>query len=167
MSPFHAALTPEERFSEMRMKAGLSSAVLVVVMVGSSAVLAEKQDPIAERQALMKDTGKHTKMGAAMAKGEQPFDLATAKEIFATYEKTAAKAPELFPAGSTKGHKTTASPKIWEKMDDFKKRFATFGEDAKKAQASVTDLDSFRAAFGPLTKDNCGGCHKEYRIKRD
>ena len=151
----------------MRMKAGLSAAVLVAVMFGASAVVAEQQDPIAERQALMKDVGKHTKLGAAMAKGEKPFDLATAREIFATYEKSAAKMPELFPKGSTKGHKTTAAPKIWEKMDDFKARFTKFGDAAKKAQASVTDLDSFRAAFGPLTKNNCGGCHKEYRIKRD
>lgn len=149
----------------MNMKAGFSTALLVAVVSTASTALAE-QDPIAERQALMKETGKQTKLGAAMAKGEQPFDLAAAKAIFTNYEQNAAKMPQLFPPGSTKGHDTTAAPKIWQQMDDFKARFATFGEDAKKAQASVKDLDSFKAAFGPLGK-SCGGCHKEYRIKRD
>jgi cytochrome c556 len=114
----------------------------------------------------MKDNGKHAKQGAAMVKGEQPFDLAAAKAIFASFEESAAKMPQLFPKGSTTGHETTAAPKIWTQMDDFKSRFAKFGEDAKKAQASVTDLASFKAAFGPMSK-SCGGCHKEYRIKRD
>ena len=37
--------------------------------------------------------------------------------------------------------------------------------EAKAAQSSVKDLDSFKAAFPGLTK-NCGGCHETYRAKK-
>ena len=51
-------------------------------------------------------------------------------------------------------------------MADFKARFAKFGEDAKAAAASVKDLDSFKAAFGNIGKNHCGGCHEQYRAKK-
>ena len=102
-----------------------------------------------------------------MIKGEAPFDLAKAKEIFATFEHAAAKMPDLFPPNSKTGHDTTASPKIWENMDDVKARFKKLGDDAKAASASVTDLASFKAAFAKIGKEDCGGCHHEYRIKKN
>ena len=51
-------------------------------------------------------------------------------------------------------------------MDDFKARFAKLGTDAKDANAKVTDLDSFKAAFGNIGKNDCGSCHEQYRIKK-
>ena len=59
----------------------------------------------------------------------------------------------------------TASPDIWKNMDDFKARLAKFGTDAKSAASSVKDLDSFKAAFGNIGKNDCGACHEKYRIK--
>jgi cytochrome c556 len=44
-------------------------------------------------------------------------------------------------------------------------RSANFGTDAKSAASSVKDLDSFKAAFGNIGKNDCGGCHEKYRIK--
>ncbi len=147
----------------MRLTVVLSAAIVAAGALGATAVVAQ-QNPIEARQALMKDNGKHAKLGAAMVKGEKPFDLAAAKEIFATFEKST-KAADLFPPNSKTGHDTTASPKIWENMDDFKARFVKLGEDARTAAASVKDLDSFKTAFGAIGKD-CGGCHREYRIKK-
>jgi cytochrome c556 len=51
-------------------------------------------------------------------------------------------------------------------MDDLKARFTKFGTDAKDAEAKVTDLDSFKAAFGNIGKNDCGGCHEKYRVKK-
>ena len=147
----------------MRLTAVLSAAVVAAVAFGATAVVAQ-QNPIEARQALMKDNGKHAKLGAAMVKGEKPFDLAAAKEIFVTFEKSV-KAADLFPPDSKTGHDTTAAPKIWENMDDFKAKFVKFGADAKAAEASVKDLDSLKAALGVVGK-NCGGCHETYRIKK-
>lgn len=139
-------------------------AAVVAIAFGATAVVAQ-QDPIATRQALMKDNGKAAGALAKMVKGEAPFDLATAKNALATFERAAVKMPDLFPPTSKTGGDTTASPKIWEDMADFKARFVTFGADVKAAQASVKDLDSLKAAFGALGK-NCGGCHQTYRIKK-
>ena len=125
-----------------------------------------QQDPIAARRALMKTNGDQAKVGAAMLKGETPFDLDKVRAMFTAFEDAAAKVPALFPDNSKTGGETAADPKIWENMDDFKARFAKFGADAKDALANVKDLDSFKAAFGAIGKNDCGGCHEKYRIKK-
>lgn len=141
--------------------------VLVAVAalaMGISTVVAQ-QDVIAARKALMKATGGQTGIAAKMVKGEEPFDLAKAKAVFAAYQDTAIKGPSLFTPNSKEGGETAALPKIWESKADFDAKFAKFGADAKTAEAKVTDLDSFKTAFGDVTK-NCGGCHSDYRAKK-
>lgn len=137
---------------------------IVAVVVGASVVVAQ-QNPIETRQNLMKGNSAQARIGAAMVKGEAPFDLAKAKTIFQTYQETAAKFGDLFPPDSKTGGETSAAPKIWEDMAGFKKALAEFGADAKKAEAAVKDLDSFKTQFGAVSK-NCGGCHREYRVRR-
>jgi cytochrome c556 len=120
---------------------------------------------IKERKAIMKANGDQAKIGASMVKGEAPYDQAAAQKIFATFGDAASKMPNLFPDNSKEGGDTAALPKIWEDMADFKARFAKFGDDAKAAEASVKDLDSFKTAFGNIGKNDCGGCHQLYRAK--
>ncbi len=139
--------------------------VLVATMLALGVSFAAAESPIAARQALMKKNGAAAKLGTQFMKGEAPFDLAKAKEIFATYADAASKMPALFPADSKTGEKTEALPVIWEKMDDFKAKFEKFGADAKDAQAKVTDEASFKAIFPAVQKD-CGGCHQTYRVKK-
>ena len=142
-------------------------AVFAVAVIGLGlGVAVAQQDPIAARKALMKTNGDEAKIGAAMLKGEAPFELEKAQKIFASWQDAAAKMPALFPDNSKVGGETAADPKIWENMDDFKARFAKFGVDAKDAAAKVTDLDSFKAAFGSIGKNDCGGCHEKYRVKK-
>lgn len=137
--------------------------------LGLSVALAQS-DAIKERKELMEKAGDQAKIGAAMVKGEAPFDLAKAQKIFATFGEKAAKAPALFAAKlidqPTADDPYSASPKIWEDMDDFKARFVKLGDDAKAAAASVKDLDSFKAAFGNIGKSDCTGCHEKYRLKK-
>ena len=138
---------------------------VAAIVLGAGIAVAD-QDPIAARKALMKANGDQAKIGAAMVKGEAPFDLDKARKMFATFEDAAAKMPALFPNNSMTGGETAADPKIWENMDDFKARFAKLGTDAKDAAAKITDLDSLKAAFGNIGKNDCGGCHEKYRIKK-
>jgi cytochrome c556 len=140
-------------------------ASIAAVALGVSMAVAQ-QDVIKERKDIMKGNGDQAKIGAGMAKGEQPFDLAAAQKIFATYVDAAAKMPNLFPDNSKTGEDTAALPKVWEDMADFKARFVKFGDDAKAAQGSVKDLDTFKAAFGDIGKNDCGGCHQLYRAKK-
>jgi cytochrome c556 len=141
-----------------------AAAAVVAAAFGATAVVAQ-QDPIAARQALMKENGRAAGALAKMVKGEAPFDLATAKKSFATFEQVSAKMPDLFPANSKTGGDTRALPKIWEDMADFKAKFVKFGADAKAAEASVKDVDSLKTALGALGKD-CAGCHQTYRANK-
>lgn len=136
----------------------------LAVTLGVTVALAQT-DPIKERQNLMKTFGAATRTGTQMSKGEIPFDAAKAKEIFVTYETGAQKIPSLFPENSKTGGDTAAAPAIWENMAGFQAAAAKLGTDAQKAAASVNDLESFKTAFGEVTKD-CGGCHQTYRLKK-
>ncbi|HKM88019.1 MAG TPA: cytochrome c [Xanthobacteraceae bacterium] len=142
---------------------------VVAIALGVTAAIAQ-QDPIAARKALMKANLDQAKIGAAMTKGEAPFDLDKVHKMFATFEDASAKASALFPANSigeaTADDPYTASPDIWQNLDDFKARFAKLGTDAKEADASVKDLDSFKAAFGNIGKNDCAACHEKYRLKK-
>ncbi|CAH1675858.1 Cytochrome c' [Hyphomicrobiales bacterium] len=137
--------------------------VLAGLGLGLTAVMAQS-NPIAERQQAMKAIGAATREGAAMAKGEAPFDAAKAQAVFKTYSDSAKKAQTLFPDTAKTGGETTAAPKIWEDQAGFKAAFAKFEADAA-AGASVTNIDGFRTAFGAATK-NCGACHEVFRVKK-
>ena len=144
-------------------------ASVAAIAFGASAAIAQ-QDPVKERKDLMKEMGQQAKIGGDMAKGDAPFDLQKAHKIFATVATNAAKAPALFAQKvldePTADDPYTADPKIWDRMDDFKARLAKLGNDAKAADAKVTDLDSFKAVFGDMGKNDCGSCHETYRIKK-
>ena len=134
------------------------------ILVAMATLAVAQTDPIATRRNIMKTNGAATRTGGQMAKGEIPFDLAKAQEVFQNYVSAAAVFPTLFPDSSKTGGDTTASPKIWEDMADFKGRFETWSKDVKQAQADTKDLETFRTAFGNVTKA-CGSCHSVYRIK--
>jgi cytochrome c556 len=51
-------------------------------------------------------------------------------------------------------------------MADFKARFVKFGDDAKAAAGTVKDVDSLKAALGPIGKNDCSSCHDQYRVKK-
>lgn len=137
---------------------------VVAIAVGATAVVAQS-DPIAARKQLMKDLAGATKTGAMMVKGEAPFDQAKAQQVLTTFVDVSAKMPNLFPENSKTGGETAALPAVWTNAADFKARFDKMGNEAKAAQGSVKDLDTFKGAFGGLTK-NCGGCHETYRAKK-
>lgn len=138
--------------------------VAAALVLGITAVVAAN-DPISERKEAMKSLGAATKAGAAMAKGEAPFDKAKAQEIFKAYQQAAQKLPGLFPDSSKSGGNTEAAPKIWEDMAGFKAAVAKFEQDAAHGLAKAADLDGFKAAFGAATK-NCGSCHESFRLKK-
>jgi len=138
--------------------------VATMLVIGGSFAIAQ-QDPIQQRQALMKDNGKQAQQGNKFMKGEEAFDLAKAKAIFATYQKVSHDAASLWPDNSKTGHDTAALPAVWEKKSEFEAKLKKLGDDAKAAEAKVTDEASFKTVF-PEVQKNCGGCHETYRKKK-
>jgi cytochrome c556 len=137
---------------------------VLAIALSASAVIAQSK-AIAERRDIMKGVGAAAKSGAAMARGSTPYDNAKAVEVFVVYANAAAKMPGLFPDDSKTGGETTASPKIWSDMAGFKAAMAKFEADSKASQASVKDIDSFKAAFGAAGKQ-CGSCHEVFRVSK-
>ena len=72
----------------------------------------------------------------------------------------------LFPPGSGSGV-SEASPKIWQKPEDFKKIIEDLKKAARKlAQSTGTSvpklvIENFRALSG-----TCKNCHQKYRVKK-
>jgi cytochrome c556 len=141
---------------------------IAAIVLGLSVAFAQ-EDPIKARKALMKANGDQAKILADMSKGDKPYDQAAVDKAFAQFQDAAAKMPNLYPENTKGGDPSdqfNASPKVWENMADFKARFVKFGDDAKATAAKVKDVDSLKAALAPFGKDNCGGCHETYRVKK-
>jgi len=130
--------------------------------LGVTAVVAQG-DPIAARKALMKENGAQSRVAREMIEGKQPFDLAAAQKVLATFAAVDDKGKSLWPATSKDGD-TASLPAVWENKADFDAKLAKLSSDAKAAQGKVKDLDSFKAVMGDIGKD-CGGCHNTYRKK--
>lgn len=151
---------------KFNVKTAVAVAALLVVGAG---VAGAQDDPVKQRQAMMKDgVAANVKAAAGMVKGETPFDAAKASAAM----KAAAEVPDKFVVllvdgtFSDKNADTTAKPEVKTNMDDFKKRMDEF-ETALLAAATAADegADKFKASFAAATK-HCGGCHETYRIKK-
>lgn len=130
------------------------------------AAAAQPADPIAARQALMKQNGRDTKAAVGFAKGETPYDATAATAIFERMNAVAGKFGGLFPPGSEKGGDTEASPAIWSKPADFKAAVAKFAKDtAAAAAARPATVEAFGVQLKAVTA-NCQSCHESFRVKK-
>lgn len=149
----------------MKRLIALSAAPLLAIAFFAATASA---DPIADRQALMKDQGKAVGSIAPIAKGQKPFDAAIVMAALKKINDDAQKIDPatLFPAGSDTGD-TTASPKIWEDNAAFVAAVDKYKADAAAAVAAdPKDLESFKTAFNQVSQ-NCGACHQDFRIKKN
>src|SRR5262252_682504 len=142
----------------------IRTALVVAMFAFGATALVAQSDPIAARKALMKANGDQSKVATDMLEAKQPFDLATAKKVFAIFAEAGDKAPALFPDTAKTGGDTAALPAIWENKADFNAKLAKLSADSKAAGAAVKDADSFKAQVTEVRK-NCGGCHNTYRKK--
>lgn len=128
-------------------------------------------DPVAERQALMKERAGILGKLVPITKGEQPFDAAAVKAQLDALHDNAMKGTveELFPEGtdSEQNAKSEASPKIWADMAAFNAAWDKYNGDVMAAQsAPPADVDALKAQLGAIGA-NCGGCHQNFRVKKD
>jgi cytochrome c556 len=139
-------------------------AACIAIGLGAAAAIAQS-DPIAARQTLMKTNGRQGKVGSDMIRGRIPFDLAKAQAMFGSFVDAANKMPNLFPENSKTGGDTSASPEIWQHMEDVKARFAKLAAESKAARDTIKDLDSFKVAYRNVAQI-CDDCHERYRVKK-
>lgn len=105
---------------------------------------------------------------AGMAKGETPYDEATASRAAANIEAlTHYDLPSLFVEGTASGQikDSAAKPEIWTNMDDFKTKFGGLVEAAAGASEAVKGgQDKVGPVVGKLG-GACKACHDVYREK--
>ena len=141
------------------------AAFCVASLVGTTASIAS--DPIANRQAMMKNVGAAMRVAGGMAQGKIPFDSISAELAMRVMNSSAAGLSSLFPDSSKTGGDTEAAPKIWDDKAGFDKLTAVFQEtSAAAAKAAKAGEGDFKAAFGAVAK-NCKACHQDYRIKKN
>ncbi|MEZ5773738.1 MAG: cytochrome c [Hyphomicrobiaceae bacterium] len=146
-------------------------AASVAVMLGGIALapVVKASDPVTERKEDMKKVGGAAKLLGGMMKGDVAYDAAKAAEAATTIADVAKEFPEYFPTAPAEGEDTSASPKIWETMDDFKAKSAALATDAAAlataAAAATSADDAFKAAAGKMF-GHCKDCHEAYRVKK-
>jgi cytochrome c556 len=145
----------------------MTNLLLAAAMTFAAAAPALAADPIAARQAIMKQNGKDTKALVGYLKGETPYDAAAVAALFTEMAAGAKAFGTHFPLTSKTGGKTEAAPAIWDKPAEFKAAVVKFQTDtAAAAAAKPASLDAMKPLFGQVTA-NCKSCHESFRVKAD
>ncbi len=143
---------------------------MAAVAIGVSAVAA--QDPVTARRELMKHAGEQA-YGVLnrMVRDQTPYDQAKVDEAFAQLADAAQKIPSLFPPGSYTGpvaeSRYYASEKIFENQADLKARATKLAKSIADAKGKVKDLDSLKAIWTTINKEECDSCHTPYRLRKN
>jgi len=125
---------------------------------------------IKARQGLMEINALNIGVLAGMAKGEQPYDAATAQAaadaLVGVYKLDL---PMLWPKGSdnTANPATNALPAIWADGSDIGEKAEAWEKATLAMQAAAgKDLDSLKGAMEGLG-GACGSCHKAFRAAQN
>jgi cytochrome c556 len=117
---------------------------------------------VQERQSLMRTMGKSFGPLIPVLKGEST-DLVVAAAAAQNINDAITKIITLFPEGTAKGEVdgTRAKPKIWRDTAGFQASAQALIDASAGlvVAANSGDIDTFKAAFGPLGQA-CGGCHE-------
>lgn len=135
-------------------------AVVAAVSVGASAN-GKPEDSIKYRKAVFQVQKWHIGKLVAMAKGEAPFDAATAKTSAMTLQMASQIVGQGFGPGTDKGE-TDALPKIWTDMAGFQAAGKQFADAATALVPATDSLDNLKKAIGPVGA-SCKNCHDNFK----
>jgi cytochrome c556 len=156
------------RLSIIGIAAGCSAALLATLAAGQDQKALEKA--VAARQGLMKLIVWEAGPLFSMAKGDIPYDAATA-EANAKDLNTLAQygADALFLPGTSRddlGESTAALPAIWQDNAKFVHNFDAMKEQTANVAAQAGQgEDALKGAVAELGKA-CGNCHETFRFKK-
>ena len=141
----------------------LSTAIVAFAHGGATGIVKERMDG-------MMAMGKALGSVGDMFKGKTKFNVEQVKAAADILLQHSANIDKLFPdtEASRTGKGTEAIPAVWEDREGFlaiavelQKRSA----DLKKV-AATNDQNQIRASFVAMAK-TCGGCHQDYRKKKE
>lgn len=148
-------------------RCALAAFAASLVLGGVANAADEPANILKYRQNLMKSVGSNIGNIAMVAKGEVSFIGNTPMNARAISEGLSA-ARDLFPEGTgPEAGETRALPSIWQDNAKFVAALEKSQQaaDAMVAAAETGDLGEIRKAIGALGK-TCGGCHDDFRKKK-
>lgn len=139
--------------------AGAVIAAATVAALPARAQFAKAENAVEYRQSAFTLMSNHMGRLAAMAKGQVPFDAASAQASAQLIESIGKLPWEAFKPGTdSKGLKSTP----WESEADFKERAEKYLAEASKLPAAAGSLETLREQVG-ATGNACKNCHQKYR----
>lgn len=142
----------------MRLLAALTVAA-VAASLAIPAALAQ-DNVITRRKAVMKRLGEQSEIGAAILKGQAPYDPAKAATMFQVFKDGMPGFGALFPKGSGTGD-TKAAAAIWDNPQGFEAAIASFEKAVADNAAAAATADGFKAAFTAVGTE-CRACHRAF-----
>lgn len=129
-----------------------------------------QEDPVKERQALMKTVAASLGLSIKMIKGQEPYDATKAAEAMTKISNASDKFNALMVEGTDSDAVaiSEASPKIWQDRAGFEKILNKLKtSSAKAAEVAQGGPEAFQdIVFGDVSQ-TCSACHKAYRIKKN
>jgi len=145
----------------------LSLALIISTAGFAGSVSLAGADPIKERQDKMKIVGKSMGIVGKMAKGQTAFDGEAALAAFVAMKDAADGYETLFPEGTETGGETEAAPAIFTDRAGFESKVADFEASLVKVTAAAPEsVEALGTMVGEVGQ-NCGACHKAYRVKKN
>lgn len=145
----------------------LPLALLISVTGFATSMSMANADVIKDRQDKMKIVGKSMGIVGKMAKGQTDFDSQAALAAFVAMKDAADGYETLFPEGTETGGETEAAPAIFTDRAGFEAKVADFEASLVKVTAAAPEsVEALGAMVGEVGQ-NCGVCHKVYRVKKN
>ena len=145
----------------------LSLALFISATGLATSISMANADVIKDRQDKMKIVGKSMGIVGKMAKGQSDFDGQAALAAFVAMKDAAEGYETLFPAGTETGGETEAAPAIFTDRAGFEAKVADFEASLVKVTAAAPEsVEALGAMVGEVGQ-NCGACHKAYRVKKN
>ena len=119
-----------------------------------------KNPAVMARMDGMSTIGAATKTLGQMAKGEKPFDAATAQAAASRIADEAARIEGLFKAKED-DPKSESLPTVWTDFPDFVAKARKL-EDAASRASNLTTGDELQTSLREIGA-TCSACHKVYR----
>jgi cytochrome c556 len=141
--------------------------ILIAAVAALAAPAFAQEDPIAARQALMRNNSAAAGVANAIMNDEIEYSPAVGRAAIAAWSATAHTITAFFPEGSADETRSRALPKIWEDLPAFLEAVEAFQTDVAAAveasgREGPPDKETFVAAAQPVL-ENCGACHEAWR----
>jgi cytochrome c556 len=140
-------------------------ATVTLGVAGAAFAQVKPEDEIRYRQSVMNVIGRNFGgVLGAMAKGERPYDQATAVKAATLVDMLSGLPANSFGPGTEKGAPTKADPKIWKDQAKFKAAYDKMVAEVAKLPAAAKDPAALKAQVAETGKA-CKACHDDFRLK--